>query len=355
MQTQLTPREAQIERIAELYRELDRPVESRASRLLRAGLTSLAIASAYALYAPLNRVLPAQLNFFAHAALTVGAVILIAQLWPTGGPMMKLDPHLREMLSQASDEELAALETELRERLAFREDRRVLSESREDKIVTFAMFAIGLAASICVYQILQLCFLYLAAKDAEWNLYLLYLISGIAGLGAYVAISQSFEAKLRRGLLKAVRHRDYFIYAAMFALSVSSAQSDKRATADALAKSKLPWSGPSWAILSIENQGGSLEAALYSRDTAEGECVKAGWQLGSRTEILNHLDDLKPHLERHKVWVSDTAIDPSYAAFMSLKPARVHAGKDQGELFPLTSTPRSTHEKFAAVCTLTSK
>lgn len=78
----MTPREAQIERIAELYRELDRPLESRASRILRAVLTALTIGIAYAIYSPIGRRLPDQVNFFVHAALTVGAVALVSNYWP---------------------------------------------------------------------------------------------------------------------------------------------------------------------------------------------------------------------------------------------------------------------------------
>lgn len=78
----VSARDAQICRIAGLFRELDRPVESRASRLLKAALTALTIGIAYAVYSPLGRRLPDQINFFVHAGLTIGAVTLIAKLWP---------------------------------------------------------------------------------------------------------------------------------------------------------------------------------------------------------------------------------------------------------------------------------
>lgn len=133
-----------------------------------------------------------------------------------------MDPHIREMLTAMSDVELAALENELLERLAVREDRYVFSEEKEDSVVSFGTFVVGFVLSICVYQLLQFFYLHVAADDAEWNVFLLYLISGVVGFGGAVWIFSRVEDRLRAGLMYVVRRREYLIYLAMFALAVVS-------------------------------------------------------------------------------------------------------------------------------------
>lgn len=248
----------------------------------------------------------------------------------------------REVLQAMTLPELLEIEVSLELQVRDRQDEEFFSSASEEKITSLFYMFLAVFAMFGFYFVVMS--LNLAPEGTSSALVMLG-SSFVFGAIVFGVASRLLQERLHRTIRLFIRHREYFVYAVLFALFILNSQS--RTRAQAALKSRVTSTEQWLLVMQPSRSGGPPLPGVFRRDQAEGACAEMGAKLASVSEIealkSAKADEFSAHIQSaykdRGIWVLDLAKDhPETATIYRFKE-------------PLTvMVARSTQTRYGAVC-----